>query len=356
MNPLFLLNSRDMTDTLSERKKEVLKAVIADYIFTAEPVGSSAITDRHFRDLSPATIRNVMSELEEMGFLTQPHTSAGRVPTEKGFRTYVDHLMQPKAIERQEREEIKKACHSGHEVSDLIKDVSRILSAISHHAGLAIIPKFADTTLKRIEFVRLKGKKALVVLVSRTGIAQNRLIELEEELGQGDLDRMSGYLNELFAGLTITEIKRALLEEMRKEKNLYDKLLKRALRLGSEVLGGEDSGSKEVFIEGQSRLFEHPEFLEVERMKEIFRAFEEKSKIIKLLDKSLNAEGMHVFIGCETGSSELKGCSLITATYGMDGDIMGSLGVIGPVRMDYSRIIPLVDYTAKLVEKMLKEG
>lgn len=342
---------------ISERKKEVLKAVIADYIFTAEPVGSSAITGRYLKDLSSATVRNVMSELEEMGFLCQPHTSAGRIPTEKGFRLYVDHLMQPKALQRQEREEIKKVCNSsGHEVSDLIKDVSRILSAISHHTGLAIVPRFGDTTLKHIEFVRLKGRKALVVLVSQTGIVQNKLIELEEELKQGDLDRMSGYLNELFSGLTITGIKRSLLEEMRKEKNLYDKLLKRALRVGKEVLGEAGTELKEVFIEGQSRLFEHPEFLDVERMKEIFRAFEEKSKIIRLLDKSLKAEGMHIFIGCETGSSELKGCSLITATYGMDGDILGSLGVIGPVRMDYSRIIPLVDYTAKLVEKMLKEG
>lgn len=342
---------------LSERKKEVLRAVISDYICTAEPVSSGIITDRYMKGLSPATIRSVMAELEEMGFLSQPHTSAGRVPTDKGFRVYVDHLIQLKELQREEREKIIKVCSSpGHVVSDLIKDLSRLVSAISHYTGLAVIPKFTDTTLKHIEFVRLKENKTLVVLVSQSGIAQNRIIESEEKLTQAELDRMSAYLNELFSGLTLTDIKRRLIEEMRKEKNLYDKLLKKALRLGEEVLGRADSDTKEVFIEGRSRFFEYPEFLDVERMREIFKAFEEKNMIIQLLDKSLRAEGIHVLIGCETGSSEFNGCSLIAATYGMDGHVLGSIGIIGPTRMDYSRIIPLVDYTAKLVEKMLKEG
>lgn len=342
--------------TVSERKREILKAVISEYILTAEPVGSSAISGRYMKDVSSATVRNVMAELEELGFLGHPHTSAGRVPTDKGFRVYVDHLMQPKALHRDDKEEIRKVCtHSGQEVPDLIKDVSRILSTISHHTGLAIVSGFADTTLKHIEFVRLNGNRALVVLVSQTGIVQNKLIELEEDLKQGDLDRMAGYLNELCSGLTVSEIKGRLLEEMRKEKNLYDKLLKRALKLGKEILGKDGPETKEVFIEGQTRFFEYPEFLDIERMKEIFKAFEEKSTIIRLLDKGLKAKGVSVFIGCENGMSELKGCSLITANYGMDGNTLGSLGVIGPMRMDYSRVVPLVDFTAKLVEKMLKE-
>src|SRR3972149_4729943 len=219
-------------EELSERKKEVLKAVISDYIFTAGPVSSNAITDRYLRDLSSATIRNVMAELEEMGFLFQPHTSAGRVPTDKAFRVYVDQLMELKSLRRQEREEIKRACSSpGHEVSDLIKDVSRILSTISHHTGLAIVPRITETVLKHIEFVKLRGNQARVVLISQAGIVQNRLIEfLEEGSKQADLDRMSSYLNQLFSGLTIKEIKIRLIKEMRNERNLYDRLLKKALR------------------------------------------------------------------------------------------------------------------------------
>lgn len=342
---------------MAEKKRCVLKAIISEYILTAEPVGSSAISGRYMKDVSSATIRNVMAELEELGFLDHPHTSAGRVPTDRGFRAYVDHLMQPKTLLREDKEEIMKACNpSMQEVPDLIKDVSRILSSISHHTGLAVFPKFSDTTLRHIEFVRLNGKRLLVVIVSRAGTVQNRLIELEEELKQSDLDRMTGYLNELFSGLTLSEVRKRLLEEMRKEKNLYDRLFKKALNLGKEILGNTDTDAKEVFIEGQSRFFEHPEFLDIERMKEIFKAFEEKSTIIRLLDKSLKAKGVHIFIGYESGLSELKECSLITASYGMDGRISGSFGVIGPIRMDYSRIIPLVDYTAKLVEKMLKEA
>lgn len=344
-------------DSISARNREILKAVISDYIFTAEPVSSGVIAGKYLKGLSSATVRNVMAELEEMGFLFQPHTSAGRVPTDKAFRVYVDQLMEIKSLPRQEREEIRRACSSpGHEVSDLIKDVSRILSTISHHTGLAIVPKITDTVLKHIEFLKLRGNQVRVVLISRAGIVQNRLVELEEGLKQAELDRMSSHLNQLFSGLTIKEIKIRLIEEMRNERNLYDRLLKKALRLGEEVLGRADSDAKEVFIEGRSRFFEYPEFLDVERMKEIFRAFEEKSRIVHLLDKSLKAEGIHIFIGCETGSSEFNGCSLIAASYGIEGNISGSLGVIGPIRMDYSRIIPLVGYTAKLVEKMLKEG
>jgi len=343
-------------EDLSERKKEVLKAVISDYIFTAGPVSSSAIIDRYLKKLSSATVRNVMAELEEMGYLSQPHTSAGRVPTDKAFRVYVDHLMELKSLPRHDMEEIRRVCNSpGQEVSDLVQDASRLLSAISHHTGLALAPKLADTAIKRIEFVRLRGNQALVVLVSHSGIVQNKVIELDGEVNQPELDRMSSYLNELFSGLTLTEIKRRLIEEMRKERSLYDRLMKKALRLGEEILGSAGSETKEVFIEGRSRLFEYPEFLDVERMKEIFRAFEEKSRIIGLLDKSMRARGVHIFIGCETGSTEFNGCSLIAATYGTEGNILGSLGVIGPVRMDYSRIIPLVDYTAKLVGEILRE-
>lgn len=344
-------------EELSERKKEVLKAVISDYIFTAGPVSSAAIMDRYLKELSSATIRNVMADLEEMGFLTQPHTSAGRIPTDRAFRIYVDHFVELKSLPRQEKEEIRRVCTSpGQEVSELIKDASRLLSSISHYTGLALVPKLPDTTLKHIEFMRLKGNQALVVLVSQNGMVQNKLIGLEGELTQADLDRMSSYLNELFSGLTLKQIKERLIDEMRKEKNLYDRLLKKALRLGEEVIGSVGVEEKEVFIEGRSSFFEYPEFLDVERMKEIFRAFEEKSRIISLLDKSMEASGIHVFIGCETGSSEFNGCSLITATYGSEGNILGSLGVIGPMRMDYSRIIPLVNYTAKLVGKMFKEG
>lgn len=342
---------------LSDRKKEVLKAVISDYIFTAEPVSSHAIIDRYLRNLSSATIRNVMADLEEMGFLYQPHKSAGRVPTDKAFRVYVDHLVELKSLPRQEMEEIRRVCNSpGHEASDLVKDASRLLSTISHHTGLALAPKLADTTLKHIEFVRLRGNQALVVLVSQTGVVQNKLIGLDGELKQSELDRISSYLNEIFTGLTLTEMKARLIEEMRNEKNLYDRLLKKALRLGEEVLGTANTDEKEVFIEGRASFFEYPEFLDVERMKEIFRAFEEKSRIVELLDKSMKAGGIHIYIGCETGSSEFNGCSLITATYGIQGNILGSIGVIGPTRMDYSRIIPLVDYTAKFVGKMFKEG
>lgn len=341
-----------MLDNLNERSKQILEAIIEDYILTAEPIGSRTITRRHGVSLSSATVRNVMADLEEMGFLASPHTSAGRVPTDKAYRLYVDSLLGLRRIGRDEREEIRKRCSlTGKDIGKVLKETSRMLSSISHYMGIVVAPRFAANIFRHIEFVKLGGKRLLAILVSQNGTVQNKIIEIPEEFHLAELTRMSNYLNDLLKGLSIAQVKQKILEEMQKDKVQYDTLLARALKLSQQTL--EETGS-EMFIEGQANILEQPEFADVARMKEVFRAFEEKGQLLALLERCLAAEGVQIFIGAESHLNQMSGMSLVTSTYMTGKNTLGVLGVIGPTRMGYAKVIPIVDYTAKLVSRLLE--
>lgn len=341
-----------MQEYLTERSRKILEAIIEDYILTAEPVGSRTISRRQGLSLSPASVRNVMADLEEMGFLASPHPSAGRVPTEKAYRFYVDSLVGLRRIAREEREEIHKRCSlTGKDIGEVLKETSRILSSISHYMGIVVAPRFTANVFRHMEFVKLGGRRILAILVSQNGTVQNKIIETDEELQFADLTRMSNYLNDLLKGLTITQVKKRILEEMEEEKIRYDALLANALKLSQQTLEGTDA---EVFIEGQANILEQPEFADVEKMKEIIRAFEEKGQLLALLERSMAAEGVQIFIGSESHLNRMSGMSLVTSTYVTGKNTLGILGVIGPTRMGYAKIIPIVDYTARQVSRLLE--
>lgn len=347
----MLVTGSAMNDTLSERSKQILEAIIDDYIRTAEPVGSRTVTRRHGLSLSPATVRNVMSDLEEMGFLASPHTSAGRVPTDKAFRFYVDSLLQVRAIDPDQQDVIRSQYRShGRDVAELLKETSRILSSISQYVGIVVAPRFAANIFRQIEFVRLCGRRLLAILVSESGVVQNRIIEADEEFAPEDLIRMSNYLNELLQGLSISQVKQRIIREMENEKVRYDALFSRALKLSEQTL---DENTADVFVEGQVNIFEQPEFADVGKMKEIFRAFEEKNQLISLLDRCMNAERVNIFIGAENFLSRMNEMSVVTAPYASGPNTVGVLGVIGPTRMGYDRVIPIVDFTAKILSELL---
>jgi heat-inducible transcriptional repressor len=337
----------------TERDKNILKIVVKDYINTGEPVGSRTVAKESDLNLSPATIRNVMADLEDMGLLSQPHTSAGRIPTEKGLRFYVDTLLDRQELSLLEQEEIKstyEACRA--DMSQLMRGACRILSAFSHYTGIVMAPPLQETIFKRIEFIRIKQNQVLVIFVTTSGLVQNRVVEMEEGLSQEELGKITTYLNDLMTGLTLREVRERIVEEMWREKMVYDELLQKTLQLGGEALGVQEE--RDLYIEGQTNILDEPAFADVERMKELFKAFEEKSVLVKLLDRSMKAHGMQVLFGSECGVVGIEGCSLITSTYGPPGRFLGILGVIGPMRMNYARIIPMVDYTAKLLTDMLK--
>ncbi|HEY3308723.1 MAG TPA: heat-inducible transcriptional repressor HrcA [Desulfuromonadaceae bacterium] len=338
---------------LSPRSKQILEAIIEDYIATAEPVGSSAVARRHALTLSPATVRNVMSNLEEMGLLTSPHTSAGRIPTEKAYRFYVDSLIALRQITRDEKKQIIRRCRqAGGGVSEILKETSKTLSSLSNYMGLVVAPSFVADVFRHIEFLSLGPHRVLAILVSSNGTVQNRLVETEEDITQDDLVKMGNYLNELMQGLTISLARQRILEEMKDEKVQFDRLMSQALQISKQAVDFEQD---EIFVEGQSRIFDQPEFSTGRRMQDIFRAFEQKGILLQLLSRCMTAEGVQIYIGSETPVSQSAGVSLITSRFITSSNTVGLIGVIGPTRMGYSSVIPIVDYTAKLVSRLLNE-
>jgi len=338
---------------LSARSRQILEAIVEDYIATAEPVGSSAVARRHALTLSPATVRNVMANLEEMGLLTSPHTSAGRVPTEKAYRFYVDSLVGLRQVTREEKRHIIRHCRqSGAGLPEIFKETSRALSSLSNYMGIVVAPSFTSDIFRQIEFIRIGAHKVLAILVSTNGLVQNRLIETSDDIPENDLLAMGNYLNELMQGLTISQARERILTEMKTEKVRYDSMMSRALRISEQAV---TVGGEEIFVEGQARILDQPEFSDTTRMKEIFQAFEQKGQMLQLLSRCMNADGVQIYIGSETPVSHSAGMSLITSRFTTSNNTIGLLGVIGPTRMGYSTVIPIVDYTARLVSRLLSE-
>ena len=338
---------------ISERMRRILGIIIEDYILTAEPMGSRTLAKKSALNLSPATLRNIMSDLEELGLLSHPYTSAGRIPTEKGFRFYVDSILDIHELSDREQQEIRsRYLNYQMEGTDLFRETSRILSSSSHYLGVVWAPRMGLVVLQHIEFVKLKRHFVLALLVSTTGLVQNRIIEVENDFSQSELDHLSDYLNRLLGGLTLYEVKERLLEQMRVEKSTYDHLLEQAIKLGEQAFSSIDE--TDVFIEGRTNILHEPEFSNISRMTDLFRAFEEKATMVKLLDKFMAPKGVQIAIGSESQVQEMETCSLVTSTYGCEGQVWGALGVIGPRRMNYSKVIPLVDYSAKLLTEILE--
>ena len=343
-----------MTIVLNQRNRAILNAIVRDYIETAEPVGSRSLSKKNEIHLSPATIRNIMSDLEDIGLITQPHVSAGRVPTETGLRFYVNSILELRPLADSEKRRIQNyLLDSSQEVEELLKATSRMLAVVTEQAGIVSRPKSSVTVFKHIEFIRLRDNLVLMVLVTKSGLVQNKIIEIEDTLSQGELDRLTQYLNELLVDLTLDQLKQRVLEEMKKDKDDFDALLSKALEISNQAFQDESVG--EVYIEGRTNLMQYPEFRQIEILRDLFKAFEEKNIIIRLLEKSINASGIQIFIGSETQINEMEGCSVITAAYTQGDYPIGTLGVIGPTRMNYDRVIPVVDYTAKVISRILEK-
>lgn len=339
-------------EQFQERTRKILKALVQDYIRTAEPVSSKALATSYALGVSPATIRNVMAELESLGYLVQPHTSAGRVPTEKSFRFYVDSLLELEEPGQDAKDLLRRICERSAAIDEVLSDTAKVLSAITSCAGVLFIPKKESFTIKHISLFPIDAAGLMVLLVSDCGMVHSRLVPVPgiEKL---ELEKVSNYLNALGAGLTIGELRARIVEEMTRDKNLYDELMARALRLGAAALEDSGTGESDIVVEGKVKVLEQPEFRDdFDRMKTLFSAFEEKSLLVKILDKSLDDEGLRIYLGSENAVKEFSGLSFVTAPYGRNGEALGTLGVVGPVRMDYSKIIPLVGYTSGLLSRV----
>jgi len=350
---------------LDSRAEVLLAALIKEHLVTGEAVGSRVLSDRfsHGFGWSPATIRNVMAELEEAGFVEQPHTSAGRVPTDKGYRYYVDNVLGEARLSRTDLKAIEHLFSSINAESSpdrLMETASHVLSALSQNVGIVVSPSLADNRLNHIEFVLLPDRRILVVLVSTANIIHNKVIRVTDDLTQEDLDRTARYLNTEFSGKSLIAIRTEIVELMKEEKALYDRMLQNAILLCERSLEGEETGAG-VYVDGTSNILTKPEFVDIERMRELFRTFEEKSRLIKILNECVHDAAsfpgdVHVVIGREHPASSMRDCTLITAPYRVgSNDNIGTLSVVGPMRIEYARIMAMVNYMARLIEQRLGE-
>ena len=348
------------------RGRAVLSAIIKEHLRTGEPVGSRTVAEGVAGGFgwSPATIRNVMGELEEAGLVEQPHTSAGRVPTDLGYRFYVDHLVGDARLTRADMSAIDRTL--GLQNADafaspnrLMERVSHLLSELSENVGIVVSPPLADNRLQHIEFLRLADERILVVLVFTSGVVQNKVVRVDEPLEQGELEQAARYLNTEFSGKSLQAIRAEVLALMCEEKALYDRLLRNAVLLCERSLDDREDDSEDVYVEGASNILSKPEFADVERLRELFKTFEAKSRLVKILGECIAREpvfgDVHVVIGREHSAPPFRNCSLVTAPYRVGGgELAGSIGVVGPVRMEYARTMAVVAYVANIFERTLR--
>jgi len=337
----------------TERAQHFLKVLVERYLRDGQPVGSRTLAKDSGLDLSPATIRNVMADLEDMGLVISPHTSAGRIPTSTGIRLFIDSLLTIRPVDQDELERIRGVLESELSASEMLESVTSVLSGITHMAGIVTLPRHEPNAFQQIEFVGLSERRLLVILVTSDGEVHNRIVHTDREYASEQLRRAANYLNGSLVGQDMREVRERLIKEMLETRENMDRVMRQAVEMAGQVLS--DTEEQEDFvISGQTNLMEFGELATIERLRRLFDAFTEKHEILTLLDKCMRAEGVQIFIGDESGYRLLEECSVVTAPYRIDDKVVGVLGVIGPTRMAYDRVIPIVDITAKLLGAALK--
>jgi heat-inducible transcriptional repressor len=339
------------TPVLSERALVLLKTLVERYIVEGQPVGSRALSKYAGLELSPASIRNVMADLEDMGFIASPHTSAGRVPTTRGYRFFVDTLLTIKPLDNMEIHHLEEQLRTQN-TQKLVASASQVLSDLTHFAGVVITPR-RGACFRHIEFLKLSDTRILLIVVTPEGDVQNRILVTERKYTPSELAEATNILNQNYAGLTFDEIRRRIRAELKQLTEDMTRLMTAALEAGSEAVSESET---EVVISGESNLLDSEDLSSnMANLRKLFELFERRTGLLQLLEVSSRAHGVQIFIGGESGVAPLDECSVISAPYEVDGQVVGRVGVIGPTRMAYERVIPIVDITAKLLSSALTQ-
>ncbi|MCU0808060.1 MAG: heat-inducible transcriptional repressor HrcA [Candidatus Contendobacter sp.] len=320
---------------LDERTQHLLRTLVERYIRNGQPVGSRTLARDAGLDLSPATIRNVMADLEELGYLRAPHTSAGRVPTARGYRFFIDALLHLKPLEHEEIEALR-----------------RRISGATHLAGVVMLPRRKVATLRQVEFLPLTENRVLVILVLNSQEVQNRVIQTRRPYSATELQQAANYLNQQFTGQDIQQVRASLLRDLREARDCLDRLMQTVVEMAEQTFEAEPSGEDYV-VAGQTQLMQYADLSDLDKLRQLFEIFNHKRDLLHLFDQCLHADGVQIFIGEESGFEALEECSVVTAPYSVEGRVLGVLGVIGPTRMAYDRVIPVVDVTARLLAATL---
>ncbi len=338
---------------VNDRALHFLKALVERYIKDGQPVGSRTLARDTGLDLSPATVRNVMADLEDMGFIISPHTSSGRVPTVAGYRLFVDSLLTVRPPTDEDMETLRLRFAAAGDARTLIETASELLSGVTHMAGVVMTPRRERNAFRQIELLPLSGTRVLAILVTGEGEVHNRVIVTERRFTPSQLEQAANYLNQVFTGQDIKDVRKRLLEDLKHTHENMDQLMMRAVSLAHEVVEAAERRD-DCYIAGQTNLMEFGELASMERLKQLFDAFNQKREILHILDRCIAAEGVQIFIGDESGYALLDDCSVVTRAYRVEDQVVGVLGVIGPARMDYQRVIPIVDVTARLLAAALR--
>ncbi len=341
---------------LDRREREILRALVQDYIQTGEPVASRPLLSRHELDCSPATVRSVMGDLEALGFLEKPHASSGRIPTERGYRLYVDTLLKVRPPSPADRDRIERMAQGASDVSSLLEGTADLLHSLSHHAGVVSTPGPQADRIRQLELVRLRENRVLAVFVTEAGLVTNKLVQLEFPMEPSELERAANYLTEKLRGAgeatELQVVREAILHDMRADQSALHDLLQKALALAEQTFAAAPVSEKLV-VEGEDSFLDAPEFANVSKARALLRAFAEKDRILRVLDRVLTAQVVQIFIGAESEFAAVPDVSVIAAPYGRGDHVLGTLAVVGPTRMNYARVIPLVDLTARQLSRAL---
>lgn len=340
-------------DILDERSLKLFSSLVERFIEDGQPVGSRTLAKDSGLNLSPATIRNVMADLEDFGLLTSPHTSAGRIPTAKGYRLFVDSLLHVKALDSNEVNQISEQLTSGKNISHLLHSTSSALSELTQLASVIMLPKNEQQSLRHVEFLPISENRVLVILVINDEEVQNRIIQTEKKFSPAELTQAANFINSRFVGKTLDQMRAGLMQEMQELKDNVNKIMQLAIEMTQPSVNTGSSKSDDLLMSGHTHLMGVDDLSDVEKLKALFESFNDKRDILHLLEQSIHARGVQLFIGEESGYEVLDNCSIVTSPYESNGEVIGVLGVIGPTRMNYQRIIPIVDITAKMLGSVL---
>ena len=343
-----------MDNQLDARSQHLFRVLVENYIEDGQPVGSRTLTRLSDLDVSPATVRNVMSDLEALGYVHSPHTSAGRVPTALGYRLFVDTLIEVKPLTSSVVTGLKqKLVEPEFNQQLLVETASSLLSSLTQMAGVVTVPQQHHAAFRQIEFLNLSDRRVLAILVVDQKEVQNRIIHLDREYSSSELREAANYLNDLLAGRSLQSVRKLLLQELDRVRQDMDDLMRTAITLGEKIFSENEEPQQNYIVEGQTNLMEFEELSNIEKLRGLFEAFGQKKEILHLLDRCICASGVKLFIGDESGYEVLDDCSVVSAPYAVNEDVKGVLAVVGPTRMAYDRVIPIVDVTARLLSEAL---
>jgi heat-inducible transcriptional repressor len=334
---------------LNNRAAILLKQLVASYISDGQPVGSKQLAQDAGLDISSATIRNVMSGLEKNGLVVAPHTSAGRIPTEQGLRLFVDSLLEVQPIEEKLVSQLQQQLDPDMEVNELVNHASQLVSEMTHMAGVVSVPKQTQAKLRHIEFLPLPEKRILAIMVTNEKDVQNKVLHLDKEYSADELQHVANYLNQQFTGQDVQQIRESLLQDLDRSRQDVDNVMKMVIEVADKALSDDEIIKPEFIVQGETNLVRYNESTNREQLQHLFEIFDRKREMLGLFDRCVQSEGVKIFIGHETGFEGFGDCSVITAPYSIEGKAVGVLGVIGPARMNYDQVIPVVDITAKLL-------